>query len=111
MLPVIIFGPGYTASRLARRLVIRNIPVFALARRPEKLSALTVAGVAVVPLDGRNLPQKARLVYSIPPLPEADRAPLRNLVAALRPARLVYISSTSVYGNQTNITVASPVEV
>lgn len=108
--PVIIFGPGYTGSRLARRLVARNIPVFAAARNPDQLASLAAVGVVVTSLDDAKLPPNARLVYSIPPLPPAEELPLRSFIQSLQPHRVVYISSTAVYGNQRKVTEISPME-
>ena len=108
--PVIIYGPGYTGSRLARRLVARNIPVFAAARNPDKLASLAAAGIVVTSLDDAKLPPNARLVYSIPPLSPAEEVPLRSFIQTLKPHRAVYISSTAVYGNQTKVTDISPIE-
>ncbi len=108
--PVIIFGPGYTCNRLARRLVARNIPVFTAARNPDKLASLAAAGIVVTALDDAKLPPNARLVYSIPPLSPTEELPLRNFIHTLQPHRVVYISSTAVYGNQTKVTEISPTD-
>lgn len=108
--PVIILGPGYTGSRVAIRLAERKIPVFAAARNPEKLAALAARGIVVTSPDDTDLPSEARLVYSIPPLQTGDELRIRDQVAKLRPRRIIYISSTSVYGNKTVITETSSVE-
>jgi nucleoside-diphosphate-sugar epimerase len=109
--PVIIFGPGYTASRLALRLISRNTPVFALAREPAKHARLQAAGVAVMPLVQPKLPENARIVYSIPPLSVSERQPIRHLIGQLAPRRLIYISATSIYGNLTKVDENSPINV
>jgi uncharacterized protein YbjT (DUF2867 family) len=109
--PVIIFGPGYTASRLALRLISRNIPVFAVAREPAKHARLQAAGVAVMSLVQPKLPENARIVYSIPPLSVSERQPIRRLVEQFAPRRLIYISATSIYGNLSKVDENSPINV
>lgn len=108
--PVIIFGPGYTASRLAIRLISRNIPVFAAARETAKHARLQAAGVVVMSLKQPKLPENARIVYSIPPLSISEAQPIRRLVEQLTPGRLIYISSTSVYGNVSKVHENSPID-
>lgn len=108
-IPVIIFGPGYTASRLAIRLVSRNIQVFAVAREPAKHARLQAAGAAVMSLKQPKLPENARIVYSIPPLSASEAQPIHRLVEQLAPRRLIYISSTSIYGNLSKVDESSPI--
>jgi uncharacterized protein YbjT (DUF2867 family) len=110
-IPVIIFGPGYTASRLAIRLVSRNVPVFAVAREPAKHARLQTAGVAVMSLEQPKLPVNARIVYSIPPLSVSEAQPIRRCIDQLAPRRLIYISSTSIYGNLSEVDENSPINV
>jgi nucleoside-diphosphate-sugar epimerase len=108
--PVIIIGPGYTGGRLALRLAAQGVPVFAAARDREKLSALRSAGVLVLPLLSDKAPKNARLVYSVPPMPVGEAQPVRDWIHRLAPVRVVYISSTGVYGNQQKIDANSPTE-
>jgi uncharacterized protein YbjT (DUF2867 family) len=108
--PVIILGPGYTASRLAIRLISRNIPVFAAARETAKHARLQAAGVAVMSLEQAKLPENARIVYSIPPLSISEAEPIRRLIEQLAPVRLIYISSTSIYGNVSKVHENSPID-
>ncbi len=90
--PVIILGLGYTTKRLARQL--------------EQFHVATGH-----PPNPENLPPGAVLVHSIPPVEEPDRSAIRACIRTLKPARILYISSTGVYGPQTNIdetTIAAP---
>jgi len=109
--PVIIFGPGYTATRLASLLISRNIPVFAVVRDPAKHLPLKAVGVIVVPLERPELPENGRILYSIPPLSESEAQPIHRLVRQLAPRRLIYISSTSIYENQFKVNEKSPINV
>jgi nucleoside-diphosphate-sugar epimerase len=105
--PVVIVGPGYTGSRLALRLTERKIPVFIVARDPQKLARLSTAGIFVSSTEAFEAPQNGHVVYFIPPLPDAEAQEIRRRVTALHPNRLIYISSTGVYGNQTKINAQS----
>jgi nucleoside-diphosphate-sugar epimerase len=99
----LILGSGYTGSRVARLLVARGVCV-RTARSSE--ADLTQAG---------GLEHFASLVtpgcvvlHSIPSLPGAVD---RELVGAFghRPARVVYLSTTSVYGNTHFVNERTPV--
>jgi nucleoside-diphosphate-sugar epimerase len=106
--PVILLGLGYTTSRLARRLLIRGLPVFAVVRQPDRFADLRAVGLRItrfdLPESGAELPKSAVLVHTIPPLPEPEAAALRFFIQSLKPRRVVYISATTVYGDQTDVT-------
>lgn len=96
---VVILGCGYTGQRVARQLVAQGVRVIGAARH-----AFALPGVEFVRFDAAAaqdlsfVPAGARLLYSIPAL-DPDPAPeLIPALAAHRLARLVYLSSTSVYG-------------
>ncbi|HEU5020297.1 MAG TPA: hypothetical protein VFT60_00355 [Bryobacteraceae bacterium] len=94
--PVVILGLGYTAKRLARLLQDSGRPVRAAVGHPP---------------NPEGLPRSAVLVHSIPPVEEPDQSAIRACICALDPVRIVYISSTGVYGLQTNVdemTAAAP---
>jgi len=94
--PVIILGLGYTTKRLARQL---------------QESGRTAHAATGHPPNPEGLPHGAVLVHSIPPVDEPDRFAIRHCIRTIEPARIVYISSTGVYGPQTNVdesTVAMP---
>lgn len=101
MTPVVILGCGYTGRRVAALLAAKSVPVIATTRRP---SALRIAGVRTAEFDAsfdRDLsfiPEGALILYSIPTV---DPAVIRTLAA--RPARVVYLSTTGVYGNTTDV--------
>lgn len=93
--PVVILGLGFTTERLARRLLARDIPVYAVTRH-------------VTP---RDIPPEATMVHSIPPLAEPHNTDIHALISAIQPRRIIYISSTGVYGSQKEVderTLASP---
>lgn len=104
---VTILGLGFTGRRVARGLLARGVPVFAAVRGVERFADLADAGLRLAELrpeggipDG--FPVHARMLYSIPPT-AADETGLRNFRDCLAPSRIVYISSTGVYGEQTNV--------
>jgi nucleoside-diphosphate-sugar epimerase len=94
--PVIILGLGYTTKRLARDL---------------QQSGRIVHAAIGHPPSPEGLPHGAVLIHSIPPVEEPDRSAIRECIRAMGPTRVLYISSTGVYGPQTNVdetTIASP---
>ena len=96
--PIVILGLGYTTKRLARQLQQSGRTVYAATGRPPR---------------PEGLPPGAVLVYSIPPVEEPDRSAIRECIRTIEPTRIVYISSTGVYGPQTNVdetTFAAPDE-
>lgn len=107
---ILIIGCGYTGERLARRL--RGQRLFALARGPQQAERLASLGVAPILGDldqARSLHRLPRVdtVFHLAPPPEQGRGDPRSarLLAALsapgkRPRRIIYISTTGVYGNR-----------
>ena len=94
--PVIILGLGFTTKHLARQLQQAGRPFHAATGHPPH---------------PEGLPHSAVLVHSIPPVEEPDRSAIRHFIRTVEPARILYISSTGVYGAQTNVdetTIASP---
>jgi nucleoside-diphosphate-sugar epimerase len=101
---VVILGCGYTGERVARRMAApgqRVARVICTSRRPERLSHLD--GIEPVRFD---LPDNASLafvppgslvVHSIPPVVDFMHA------LADRPKRVVYLSTTGVYGDQRDV--------
>ena len=90
--PVVILGLGFTTERLARRLRARGVAVHAVVRH-------------LTPVD---IPREATLIHSIPPLEEPDNSAIRALIDAIQPRRILYISSTGVYGSQTEVDETTP---
>jgi nucleoside-diphosphate-sugar epimerase len=98
----VILGCGYTGRRVAERLLARGLRVLATTRSPERLRDLAARGVTVVrmvceepeTLDAlrERLEPERRTLYSIPTGLEQVRPLIQG--------RLVYFSTTSVYGTQ-----------
>ena len=112
---VIIFGLGFTGQRLARRLLGRGERVFAAVRGVDRFRDLASAGLGLAELKAAvsSMPKQAVLVHLIPPLPEPENAALHEVIEALEPRRVVYVSSTGVYGDQVNVdatTIVQPTE-
>jgi len=106
--PVVILGLGYTMQRLASRLLPRGVPVYAAVRRPERFFELRGLGLRLCDLDANALPAGAVLVHSVPPLAEPEKSELRAFIRLAAPRRLVYISSTGVYGALQHVDASSP---
>ena len=98
----LILGAGYTGSRVADRLRQRGLAVTALRRAQldftqphavERLAALAAPG--------------CRVLHSVPSLPDlADAALLAGLAG--RAERVVYLSTTGVYGAQERVDETTP---
>lgn len=97
---MILLGLGFTTCRLARRLLLRGGAVYGVAREAHRFRDLAAVGLRVREFSATDLPKQAAVVHSIPPLAGADREWLRSFVCRLEPRRVVYISSTGVYGDQ-----------
>ena len=106
-------GCGYAGSRVARRLLEDGVEVHATSREPLRLEELANRGARVSQLDvtdiaatrewAAEIPAGARVLLSIPTLRLDDGRlfdPTPGLVDALgeRPAGVVYLSTTGVYG-------------
>lgn len=108
--PVHIVGCGDIGRRVAARLRAENRPVSGLVASPTSREALRVAGIDVVEA---NLDEPASLpgtalegvqVFYFAPPPKEGRVDsrMRNWLAALgatRPAKIIAISTTGVYGD------------
>ena len=117
----VIAGCGYVGERLARALPGRTL---ALVRSAARAAELAAAGIEAVEADfdavsdAAALPAQAAgrvLYYLAPPPGDGPADPrLRALLAALpaTPARIVYMSTTGVYGDTAGASVdeSSPVE-
>jgi len=106
---IFIIGCGDIGRRVARLWQARGVTVQALARSDEAAARLSGAGItpvrgdldipetlATLPLNG------ATVYYFAPPPAQGDTDPrLRAFVAAgMRPERVVYISTSGVYGDR-----------
>ncbi len=103
MQPILILGAGYTGSRVARLLREQGREVVEIRSRDldcnepgatEKLHALA--------------PDSCRVLHSIPSLPENRDA---QVLAALhgKAIRVVYLSTTGVYGAATHVDESTPI--
>ncbi len=113
MRPAIILGCGFTGQRVAGLLLDRGYEVVVTTRNPDTLVELRRRGATVLALDAldkvslqrlRSAPRAAVVLHSIPSLkgPNGLLDPTPALLRALapaRPARMVYLSSTGVYGD------------
>lgn len=125
MQKLFIAGCGYTGSLVAKKAVEQGWSVFVHLRDEEKAAALAAAGAETLLCsmdqleDIPSLPVNGTiLLYSVPPQGGGSidlRA--RNFCAALKrdqaiPARIVYLSATSVYGDTGGqvVTEQSPAE-
>lgn len=110
---VLIFGLGFTGARVARRLLRRGVPVIAPVRGIERFAdpALAAAQLRELNLDdpdSMELPRHARVLVTIPPLPAPANTKLRESIRGIAPARVVYISSTGVYGGRVEVDSGTP---
>ena len=106
--PVVILGLGFTTRRLAPLILRRGGKVYAAVRRPERFTELAARGALINPLVTEGLPKGAVLIHSVPPLAEPEMSGIRSLIREIAPGRILYISSTSVYGSQFEVSAASP---
>jgi nucleoside-diphosphate-sugar epimerase len=112
-LVVVILGLGFTGTRVARRLVARGVEVYAPVRGVERFGELARAGVHLseLSLDQPGLvrvPKGAVVAMTIPPLAEPANSQVHDLIRQIAPRRIVYISSTGVYGDQIDVDSGTP---
>ena len=101
--PVVLLGLGFTTSRLARRLLLRRVPVVAVVRNPSRYADLAAIGLSLVDYNACSsdlVPKGGVVVHTVPPLPADENEGIRGFMKAIRPGRVIYISSTGVYGGQ-----------
>jgi nucleoside-diphosphate-sugar epimerase len=115
----VILGCGYTGRRVARRLAGNGFPVLATTRDASRLR-LPGASVAELDLDRPEtitaleglLQPGAGVLYSIPPARHGDQwlptVPAVEPVLRQRAARVVYLSTTSVYGATRDVDGRTP---
>jgi nucleoside-diphosphate-sugar epimerase len=104
---VSIIGCGYAGLHLARRWLAVGARVRGFATRPESLQRIAASGAQALPLDldtaiAAHDFSGELVYYSVPPAPreEGDARLNRFLTAAAGiPKRLVYLSTTGVYGD------------
>ncbi len=108
MIHVLILGCGFTGQRVARRFLTNGAKVTVTTRDPTRLASLAEQGARVIRLAdlAANLHPGVRVLHSIPPTGPPDL--LDALGAA--PARVVYLSTTAVYGAATQVDSTTPVD-
>ncbi|MCA9074151.1 MAG: SDR family oxidoreductase [Planctomycetaceae bacterium] len=109
----LIIGCGYLGRRVARRWIDAGNQVFALTRSSDHADELSALGIQPVigdvlsPTSLQSLPATTTLLYAVGYDRSGDASKrvvyvngLRNVLAALPDSvdRIVYVSSTSVYG-------------
>ena len=102
-----IIGCGYTGRCLAERWMTSGARVRGFAVRTESLRSIEAAGAQAQRLDLDSpiapLDFAGHLVYyTVPPAPQNGDPRLARFLAAIegRPTRLIYLSTTGVYGDQ-----------
>jgi len=117
----LVLGYGFTGERVARLLTRRGYPVLATTTSPRKAAA-GIAGFEVIRMDVREpetlsrlagrIEAGVRVLHSIPIVESEGRRidPTPLLLAALgeRAARIVYLSTTGVYGETLDVDENTP---
>jgi nucleoside-diphosphate-sugar epimerase len=105
---VLILGCGFTGQRVARRFLARGANVTATTRTPTRLASLAQLGANIITLAdlAPHLHPGVLVLHSIPPSGPPDL--LDGLGTS--PARVVYLSTTAVYGNATYVDASTPVD-
>jgi nucleoside-diphosphate-sugar epimerase len=104
---VSVVGCGYTGLRLAGRLLQSGARVRGFATRPESLEQIAAIGADAQaldldgPIDAIDFSGEL-LYYSVPPAPRAGDPRLDRFLHAVagKPKRLIYLSTTGVYGDR-----------
>jgi nucleoside-diphosphate-sugar epimerase len=110
---VVILGCGYTGVRVARLCLEGGARVIATSRSLDALASLT--GAELIPLDVTTefdldfVPEGSALLHSIPPVSAESDARLVQQLAG-RPRRIVYISTTGVYGRHPVVDENTPAD-
>lgn len=108
---VTILGLGFTGRRLAARLLAEGQRVAAVVRDPARFGSLETAGLELYEWGSAfRIPGKCRIFYSIPPLNSDEDTAVFEELSALLPERVVYVSSTGVYGRALEVDEVSSAE-
>lgn len=110
MQSISIVGCGYTGLRLAARWIGLGAAVRGFATRPESLAQIAATGAAAAALDLDAAADAAPIdcgghivYYAVPPAPTGDGDPrLERFLGRVSgtPGRMVYLSTTGVYGDR-----------
>ncbi|MBE4753551.1 NAD-dependent epimerase/dehydratase family protein [Corallococcus sp. ZKHCc1 1396] len=109
--PLVLLGCGYTLTRFALEEARSGREVLATTRDAARRAVLEGAGVRVLSLDeALARAGGAHIVDSVPPEAGLD-AHFADVLSRARPSRLVYLSSTGVYGSARGpVDEATPVD-
>jgi nucleoside-diphosphate-sugar epimerase len=116
---VVIAGCGFTGRRVAARLLAAGARVLITVRDPASAAELERRGAEVIGWNAANpqalkIPDGAFLLHSIPSLVIGNQPvdPTPALLGSLRgtPSRIVYLSTTGVYGAARDVDHRTPVE-
>ncbi|WP_434344893.1 GNAT family N-acetyltransferase [Myxococcus virescens] len=112
MPPLVLLGSGYTLTRLAVAEARAGRDVLAATRDAARRAELERAGARVTDLeDALTRTAGAHVVVSVPPDAGLDTR-IASALAGQGPARLVYLSSTGVYGRaRGHVDEDTPVEL
>src|SRR5450631_349857 len=105
---VSIVGCGYAGLRLAQRLKSPEVRIRGFAKSAPRLAQIAAADLQPIGIDLDEPPASIDfggewIYYCVPPTPVGDRdARLERLLERTtgRPRRIVYMSTTGVYGDQ-----------
>jgi nucleoside-diphosphate-sugar epimerase len=110
-LQILILGCGYTGRRVAERFLSRGDAVTVTTRDPASLESLERLGARVVRFEvgAPDLLPVSRGTLALHSIPVAERT--RELLESFAepPARMVYLSTTSVYGPVRDVDETTPV--
>lgn len=123
MKPVLIVGCGYVGSEVARRLLKDGVKVYATTRDPDRLREIETLGAKVFRFDVsesrpdiswiEKVPEGFRILLSIPTLKSTaglvDPTPRIVEMFGDKPSRVVYLSTTGVYGSTHEVGEETPV--
>lgn len=106
---VLILGCGFTGERVARRFLERGASVTVTTRDPQRLAHLSALGATVISLEAlaAHLRPGMLVLHSIPSGGPAD-AVVERLGNA--PGRVVYLSTTAVYGTEGRVDETTPAD-
>ena len=115
---IVIVGCGFTGQRVASRMLAAGARVRLTVRNPSSAADLQRAGAEVLAWDAANpqplpIPEGAALLHSVPSLEISGQPadPTPALFSSLRgiPSRIVYLSTTGVYGPVRDVDHHTPV--
>jgi nucleoside-diphosphate-sugar epimerase len=102
---VLILGCGFTGERVARRMLALGARVIATAREPERLAGLGVEAIRIEDVP-RVIEPNCLVLHSIPP----EGSPAVVSLLGKAPSRVVYVSTTGVYGSTHLVDETTPVD-